>query len=299
MNNPPHLQKNPPQRPLLPATRPTHVRPNPPPHPPPHPQNPAPTPAIPQKHPPAPTQPSVLVWADLPLFAQSVRAALRDAPGLGRCGFSEAETAGWENFTAFVALVARDVLPPSPLEYSGGGRGSGRGSGGLEGVAVRMIRLALEERHDGGSSVYEDGTGVDGDAVVDAEILLGGAASAVSPGTATGGTAGGSRRASQVIPTYERADEVAKLNVYVACAALWAIIMGEELWERKGDKVGSVVGITVTTGNRRQSLFREGIPLRRWEMWTNRLEFLSRREDLRIETRELAAEGAAVMRRVL
>lgn len=75
--------------------------------------------------------------------------------------------------------------------------------------------------------------------------------------------------------------------------------MGEELWERKGDKVGSVVGITVTTGNRRQSLFREGIPLRRWEMWTSRLEFLSRREDLRIETRELAAEGAAVMRRVL
>ncbi|PLB33349.1 uncharacterized protein BDW47DRAFT_96281 [Aspergillus candidus] len=261
-----------------------------------------PPPAIPQKHPPPPTQPSALVWADLPLFAQSVRSALRDAPGLGRCGFSEAEAAGWENFTAFVALVARDVLPPSPLEYSGGGAGSG--SAGLEGVAVRMIRLALEERHDGGSSVYEDGAGVDGDAAVDAEILLGGAASAAAAAATTttsagGGTADESRRASQVIPTYEKADEVTKLNVYVACAALWAIIMGEELWERKGDKVGSVVGITVTTGNRRQSLFREGIPLRRWEMWTNRLEFLSRRGDLRIETRELAAEGAAVMRRVL
>ena len=247
---------------------------------------------MPQTHPPPPTQPSALVWADLPLFARSVRSALRDAPGLGRCGFSDAEVAGWENFTAFVALVARDVLPPSAAGY-----GLGEG-GALEGVAVRMIRLALEERHDGGL-VRESGAGAGlDDNAVDAEILLGGA-SASPPVSDVGENEDGRRRLSRSLPSYEKPDEATKLNVYVACAALWAIIMGEELWERKGDKVGSVVGITVTRGNRRQSLFREGIPLRRWEMWTNRLEFLSRREDLRIETRELAAEGAAVMRRVL
>lgn len=68
-----------------------------------------------------------------------------------------------------------------------------------------------------------------------------------------------------------------KLDVLVAAAGVWMIVMGEELWER-------------LSGN--QSIDRE-----RWERWKRRFAFMSMMEDLDISSRELAAEGGAVMQR--
>ncbi|KAL3459262.1 hypothetical protein BJX64DRAFT_265107 [Aspergillus heterothallicus] len=88
----------------------------------------------------------------------------------------------------------------------------------------------------------------------------------------------------------------------IAAAALWMIIMGEELYARvraqerssNGDGDGDGGG---GGGNRRAGRVRGGIA-DEWETWTARLQYLSLREDLPIEVRESAAEGAAVMRRV-
>ncbi|KAB8257429.1 hypothetical protein BDV32DRAFT_140384 [Aspergillus pseudonomiae] len=93
-----------------------------------------------------------------------------------------------------------------------------------------------------------------------------------------------------------KADEGTQLTVFVAAAAIWAVIMGEELWERTGQKEESPVGLSL--GPAPKQLIGE-IPKRRWEMWIDRFQFLSLREDLKICTRELAAEAAAVMMRVL
>ncbi|KAJ1705963.1 hypothetical protein NYO67_11865, partial [Aspergillus flavus] len=91
-------------------------------------------------------------------------------------------------------------------------------------------------------------------------------------------------------------DEATRLNVFVAAAAIWAVIMGEELWERMGQEDECPVGLSL--GPAPKQLIGT-IPKRRWEMWIARLQFLSLREDLKICTRELAAEAAAVMMRVL
>ncbi|KAE8390574.1 hypothetical protein BDV23DRAFT_172211 [Aspergillus alliaceus] len=93
-----------------------------------------------------------------------------------------------------------------------------------------------------------------------------------------------------------KVDEPTRLNVFVAAAAIWAVVMGEELWERMGEKTESIVGLSL--GPAPKQLVGK-IPKRRWEMWIDRLQFLSLREDLKICTRELAAEAAAVMLRVL
>lgn len=90
--------------------------------------------------------------------------------------------------------------------------------------------------------------------------------------------------------------EAVKLNVYVAAAALWAVIMGEELWERQGQKVESPVGLSLEPV---PEIPAGKISKPRWQMWIDRFQFMSLREDLRMSTRELAAEAAAVMLRVV
>ncbi|KAA8649188.1 uncharacterized protein ATNIH1004_005083 [Aspergillus tanneri] len=90
--------------------------------------------------------------------------------------------------------------------------------------------------------------------------------------------------------------ESTKLNVYVASAAIWSVIMGEELWERVGLKIESPVGLSLDPPDFPP---RGHISKDRWRMWIDRFQFMSLREDLRISTRELAAEAAAVMLRVL
>ncbi|PKX93164.1 DUF3632 domain-containing protein, partial [Aspergillus novofumigatus IBT 16806] len=76
------------------------------------------------------------------------------------------------------------------------------------------------------------------------------------------------------------------MAIFVSCAAIWALIMGEELWERRHETEEFPVGLS------RSPLQRD-----RWQMWIDRFQFLSLAEDLDIKTRELAAEAAAVMRR--
>lgn len=85
--------------------------------------------------------------------------------------------------------------------------------------------------------------------------------------------------------------EARKVEAFVAAAGVWVIIMGEELWARKGEK------------GRRDSesgmqAKGDAISRERWKLWIERLQFLSCREDLNVDTRELAAQGAAVMMRV-
>ena len=69
--------------------------------------------------------------------------------------------------------------------------------------------------------------------------------------------------------------EKGKLDVLVAGAGVWMIVMGEELWERLGGRIGKD----------------------RWDRWKKRLQYMSRREELVISSRELAATGVAVMQR--
>ncbi|KAE8350346.1 hypothetical protein BDV28DRAFT_151018 [Aspergillus coremiiformis] len=92
-----------------------------------------------------------------------------------------------------------------------------------------------------------------------------------------------------------KGDEATRLNVFVAAAAIWAVVMGEELWERMGEKAESPVGLSL--GPVPKQLIGT-ISKRRWEKWIGRFQFLSLCEDLKICTRELAAEAAAVMLRV-
>lgn len=70
--------------------------------------------------------------------------------------------------------------------------------------------------------------------------------------------------------------EMWKLEVLVAAAGVWMVVMGEELWARLGES----------------EIKRE-----RWELWKRRFQFMSRRGGMKISSRELAAEGEAVMQR--
>lgn len=202
-----------------------------------------------------------LSWAFLPLFEETVLQALSDEPGR-RAGFSALEAQAWERFVAFLAHVSRREIVH------------------LEGVAVAMIRWALEERHDEHDDEEDEEEGGD----------------TATPGSdeqrhrhsrhrrifghmkaASGGS--GDKHAARARL------EATRLNVYVAAAALWAIVMGEELWQRRGEEDESPAQVG-------------RISKRRWQMWIDRLQFLCLRQDLTISTRELAAEAAAVMRRV-
>ncbi|KAL4889674.1 hypothetical protein BDV59DRAFT_185971 [Aspergillus ambiguus] len=226
-----------------------------------------------------------LRWMHLPLFEETVLQALSDEPGR-RAGFSALETTAWERLVAFLALVAKQEVVH------------------LEGVAVAMIRWALEVRHDDGTRVSP--------AEMDSAAA---AAAAAAPAAGAGTTgeqeqrgvgrgaarkghvkarSGGSSRAEGEDDPATRARlEATRLNVYVAAAALWAIIMGEELWQRRGEEGGEEGGGPSATAQIGR------ISKRRWNMWIDRLRFLSLREDLTVSTRELAAEAAAVMVRVV
>ncbi|EAW10107.1 uncharacterized protein ACLA_045720 [Aspergillus clavatus NRRL 1] len=80
------------------------------------------------------------------------------------------------------------------------------------------------------------------------------------------------------------------LRVLISCAAVWALVMGEELWERRG--VGDEYELDG------QGVGEERISRETWRLWIDRFQFVSLREDLDISTRELAAGAAAVMLRV-
>ncbi|KAJ0414971.1 hypothetical protein BJY00DRAFT_318265 [Aspergillus carlsbadensis] len=89
----------------------------------------------------------------------------------------------------------------------------------------------------------------------------------------------------------------------ITAAALWMIIMGEELFARvqeqgkqKGVQRSRAETASGTAGTGKGG-GRGGL-VDEWETWMARLQYLSLREDLSVEAREAAAEGAAVMRRV-
>ncbi|OJJ87128.1 DUF3632 domain-containing protein [Aspergillus glaucus CBS 516.65] len=87
--------------------------------------------------------------------------------------------------------------------------------------------------------------------------------------------------------------EARKVRAFVAAAGVWVIIMGEELWARKGEKKSEKEG--AESGVRAKG---DVITKERWKLWIEKFEFLSCREDLDIDTRELAAQGAAILMRV-
>ena len=84
--------------------------------------------------------------------------------------------------------------------------------------------------------------------------------------------------------------EARKVKTFVAAAAVWVIIMGEELWARKGEKKSETESGVRAKG--------DVITRERWKLWVEKLEFLSCRDDLDIDTRELAAQAAAILMRV-
>ena len=83
------------------------------------------------------------------------------------------------------------------------------------------------------------------------------------------------------------------MRAFVAAAGVWVIIMGEELWARKGEKKSEKE--EAESGVRAKG---DVITKERWKLWIEKFEFLSCREDLDIDTRELAAQGAAILMRV-
>lgn len=70
-----------------------------------------------------------------------------------------------------------------------------------------------------------------------------------------------------------------RLDVLLAGAGVWMVVMGEEMWDFLGGKGGGEVW-------------------ERWQFWKRRFLFMSHREDLSVASRELAAEAEAVMERV-
>lgn len=82
-----------------------------------------------------------------------------------------------------------------------------------------------------------------------------------------------------------RATEAQKANTFVSIAGVWALIMGEELWARLGE------------GQNPQVAERDVIATKRWDSWVERLQYFSCREDLKLSTKELAAQAAAIMKR--
>lgn len=225
--------------------------------------------------------------------------ALHDEPGRAS-GFSDLEARAWEDLVTFLALCARDQIVPDPGSEVGTRRDGGdveeaEAAGGLDAVAVRMIKRALEVTHFPTAALSEGGEGRREEEKEGGHHWTLGKKGRRSKKEKekeeeeAAAAAAAEREKGQVA-------EAMKLNVYVAAAALWAVIMGEELWERQGQKVESPVGLSlepvpeVPVGKISKS---------RWRMWIDRFQFMSLREDLRISTRELAAEAAAVMLRVV
>lgn len=83
-----------------------------------------------------------------------------------------------------------------------------------------------------------------------------------------------------------KASEARKLDAFVSTAGVWALIVGEELWARLGE------GQNATTAA------GDVISKKRWDLWVEKFQFLSCRDDLELGTRELAAQAVAIMKRV-
>ncbi|RMJ26436.1 hypothetical protein PHISP_02708 [Aspergillus sp. HF37] len=77
-----------------------------------------------------------------------------------------------------------------------------------------------------------------------------------------------------------------RLDVLLAGAGVWMVVMGEEIWGflREGEGAEDKRG--------------GGNVWERWQFWKRRFLFMSHREDLSVASRELAAEAEAVMGRV-
>lgn len=88
-----------------------------------------------------------------------------------------------------------------------------------------------------------------------------------------------------------KANEPRKVEAFMAAAGVWVVVMGEELWARKGEKGRRDSDSGVQAKG-------DAINKERWKLWVERLRFSSCREDLSIATRELAAQAAAIMMRV-
>ncbi|KAK1139577.1 hypothetical protein N8T08_000650 [Aspergillus melleus] len=213
-----------------------------------------------------------IIWSQLPRFLDGVRIALHDEPGRPSTGFTELEVRAWEDLVAFLALCARHQIVPDPVP------GSGSGSEDFGSTAA--------ERNGNGNGMDQEGEGT------------GSGLDAVAVRMLKGALEQEQQAAEEEAQRKETAQitEAVKLNVYVAAAALWAVIMGEELWERQGQKVESPVGLSLEPV---PQVPAGKISKPRWRMWIDRFQFMSLREDLRISTRELAAEAAAVMLRVV
>jgi hypothetical protein len=170
----------------------------------------------------------------------------------------ENEKQQWENLHAFLAFITKERIVR------------------LEDVGIHILRVALERgeqhhyhhRYRQQQEGTRTGTGV---------------------GTGVGVPPGSGKRK--------------KMAVFVSCAAIWALIMGEELWERRHETEEFPVGLSLSPSQRESGAGAAGetavtVSKSRWQMWIDRFQFLSLAEDLDIKTRELAAEAAAVMRRV-
>lgn len=80
-------------------------------------------------------------------------------------------------------------------------------------------------------------------------------------------------------------EDVEMLDKFVARAGVWMVVLAEEIW-----------GFLVARVERGEE--EEGELARVWELWMTRFLFMSHREDLSVQTRELASEAEAVMQRV-
>lgn len=71
------------------------------------------------------------------------------------------------------------------------------------------------------------------------------------------------------------------LNALVSGAGVWMLVLGEEVW-----------AFMYETGKEVEDTKSH------WGLWKTRFLFMSHREELSIQARELAAEAEAIMQRV-
>lgn len=76
-----------------------------------------------------------------------------------------------------------------------------------------------------------------------------------------------------------------ELNAYVPAAAVWILIVGEELWERERER-------------ERENQDHEAA-YERWCLWKDRLDRVSLREDVLSETREMAEKASRRMEEII
>ncbi|PYH87704.1 hypothetical protein BO71DRAFT_436463 [Aspergillus ellipticus CBS 707.79] len=273
-----------------------------------------------------------IIWSALPFFGAVVGEAFLDSPGGVFCyyhpacpshhphhdpdpypypddpedreliltGFSPPETEAWMNLMNFLALMGAEGIWTGPaIEDVAGGV--------LGGTIEKGFSLIPPPAPSSSSSLPSSSSSQCGAGAAPAAAAPAGGGESNIPlnGTRVTQPPGTLNTAASTNMNEDPTLRKAIIDLGVACAGIWGVVFGEELWRRRGEgKLGVnrdlVVGISLdTSAAEREADGRLGrelaIPRDRWELWIGRLRGFSEMRGLRVETRQVAAEAAGAM----